>query len=180
MNPHTHFRQLAHYNVWATARLLEAVAPLSEDAYRRDVGLFFKSIHGTLNHILMGEHLVWYPRFARGESPQQGSGLRHDMEVEADRAKLAQALMEGAVNWAPLMSGWPTERFDGTLDYNTMKGEPVSLPFADTLAHVFNHGTHHRGQVTAALTALGQPGPDLDLVVLLQQTAATTTKKTSA
>ncbi len=39
------------------------------------------------------------------------------------------------------------------------------------LAHVFNHGTHHRGQITAALTALGQPSPELDLVYFLQQQA---------
>jgi uncharacterized damage-inducible protein DinB len=173
MDAHAHFASLARYNVWATERLLAAVAPLSDEDYRRDAGLFFSSIHGTLNHILMGEHLVWYPRFARGESPQAGSGLRHDMEVEPHRARLAQALQEGAARWAPLIAEWPAERFDSTLDYTTMAGEPVSLPFAETLAHVFNHGTHHRGQITAALTALGQPGPDLDLVVLLQQTAAT-------
>ena len=45
----------------------------------------------------------------------------------------------------------------------------MRLPFAATLAHVFNHGTHHRGQITAALTALGQPCPELDMVYLLQE-----------
>jgi uncharacterized damage-inducible protein DinB len=45
----------------------------------------------------------------------------------------------------------------------------MSLPFAATLAHVFNHGTHHRGQISAALTAMGQPAPELDLVFLLQE-----------
>ncbi len=43
-----------------------------------------------------------------------------------------------------------------------------SLPFAATLAHVFNHRTHHRGQITAALTAMGQPAPELDMVYMLQ------------
>jgi uncharacterized damage-inducible protein DinB len=42
------------------------------------------------------------------------------------------------------------------------------LPFAATLAHVFNHSTHHRGQITAALTAMGQPAPELDMVYMLQ------------
>jgi uncharacterized damage-inducible protein DinB len=43
----------------------------------------------------------------------------------------------------------------------------MDLPYAATLAHVFNHGTHHRGQVTAALTALGRPAPEIDLVWML-------------
>lgn len=176
MNPHTHFLQLARYNVWATGRLLQALEAVSDQDYRRDLGLFFKSIHGTLNHLLVGEHLVWYRRFARGESPQKTDGVTLDMELEPDRDRLAQALKGGAANWEHLIASWPAQRFDGTLDYRTMKGEAVSLPFAATLAHVFNHGTHHRGQITAALTALGQPGPGLDLVVMLQQTALTDMK----
>jgi len=169
---HAHFLQLARYNVWATRRLLDAVDAVSETDYRKDTGLFFKSIHGTLNHLLVGEHMVWYRRFAKGVSPQKADGVTLDMEAETDRERLAQALKGGAANWEPLIAGWPAERLVGTLDYTTMVGEPVSLSFSATLAHVFNHGTHHRGQITAALTALGQPGPDLDLVVLLQQTAA--------
>jgi uncharacterized damage-inducible protein DinB len=49
-----------------------------------------------------------------------------------------------------------------------MRGQAMTLPFAPTLVHVFNHATHHRGQITAALTMLGQPGPELDLVYFLQ------------
>lgn len=105
MDPHAHCLQLARYNVWATGRLLDAVA----------------------------------------------------------------ALREGAARWLPLIASWPAERFDGTLAYTTMRGTPATLPFAATLAHVFNHGTHHRGQITAALTALGLPCPELDLVYLLQE-----------
>ena len=49
---HVHFLQLARYNRWATGRLFDAMAVLPDADYRRDVGLFFKSIHGTLNHFL--------------------------------------------------------------------------------------------------------------------------------
>jgi uncharacterized damage-inducible protein DinB len=160
-----HFATLARYNAWATARLLDAVARVDEDDYRRDAGLFFKSIHGTLNHLLVGEHLLWLRRFAEGVSPR----LALDEEAEPDRARLAQRLLEGAARWQPLIQGWPAERWGGTLDYTTTQGVPLSLPFAATLAHVFNHGTHHRGQVTAALTALGQPCPVIDLVYMLQE-----------
>ena len=164
MNPHTHFAILARYNLWATQRLLESVSAVPEEDYRRDVGLFFKSIHGTLNHLLVAEHLLWFPRFAEGTSPK----LALDEEVETDRARLAARLLEDAARWQSLIEGWPVQRFEGTLDYTTMRGVPASLPFAATLTHVFNHGTHHRGQITAALTALGQPGSELDLVYMLQ------------
>jgi uncharacterized damage-inducible protein DinB len=170
MNPTQHFSQLARYNQWATARLLDAVAVLPDEDYRRDVGLFFRSIHGTLNHLLVGEHLLWFVRFSEGSSPR----VALDTEVETDRQLLAQRLHEGAARWQSLIAGWPQERWGGTLDYTTMRGTAASLPFSATLAHVFNHGTHHRGQVTAALTALGQPCPELDLVNFLQAEQAAT------
>lgn len=164
MNFTEHFAQLARYNVWATARLLDAVAALPDSDYRRDVGLFFHSIHGTLNHLLVGEHLLWFVRFADGRSPT----VALNAEVESDRAQLDARLREGAARWAPLIASFSPDRWNGTLDYITMRGMAASLPFAATLAHVFNHGTHHRGQITAALTALGHPSPELDLVYFLQ------------
>lgn len=164
MNPRAHFLTLAGYHAWATQRLLEAVAPLAEDAYRRDVGLFFKSVHGTLNHLLVGESLLWQQRFARGASPT----VALDLEAEPDRARLAQAVLGGARAWALLIADWPVERFEGRLAYTSMRGQAMNLPFAPTLAHVFNHATHHRGQITAALTLLGEPAPELDLVYFLQ------------
>ena len=159
-----HFDLFARYNMWATDRLLDALQTLPEDDYRRHTGLFFKSIHGTLNHLLVGEHRLWFVRFAEGTSPH----VALDAEIETDRAQLSACLREGAARWAPLIASWGPERWDGTLTYTTMRGTTASLPFAATLAHVFNHGTHHRGQITAALTALGQASPELDLVYFLQ------------
>lgn len=171
MNPTHYFGQLARYNQWATDRLLDAIAAVSDEDYRRDVGLFFRSIHGTLNHLLVGEHLLWFVRFDEGRSP----GLALDAEAEPDRLQLAQRLREGAARWAPLLATWPVERWEGDLAYTTTKGEAVLMPFAATLAHVFNHSTHHRGQITAALTALGHACPVLDLIYFLraEQAAAT-------
>ncbi len=166
---HIHFNAQARYHAWATHRLLEAVSRVSAEDYQRDVGLFFKSIHGTLNHMLVAEHLLWYARFSKGASPV----LALDSEIEPHREHLAQALKGGSANWTPLIASWPTERFDGELDYRTSKGDPLSLPFAATLSHVFNHATHHRGQITAALTAMGQPCPELDMVYFLLSEQAT-------
>ncbi|HEV8313656.1 MAG TPA: DinB family protein [Burkholderiaceae bacterium] len=164
-----HLLMLARYNEWATRRLIdEHVRGLPEPDYRRDAGLFFKSVHGTLNHLLIGEHLAWFRRFAEGVSPR----IALDEEAEPDRARVAQRLIEGAARWAPLIESWPESRFDGTLDYTSTRGQPTSLPFAATLAHVFNHGTHHRGQISAAITSMGWRCPELDLVLMLQQEQA--------
>jgi uncharacterized damage-inducible protein DinB len=160
-------RPLAAYHRWATARLLDAVAAMPDADYRRPAGLFFGSVHGTLNHLLVAEAEVWWPRFALGENPR----IALDAEVEPDRAALASRLLEAAGRWLPALDGWSDERLAGRLHYRRLSGEPMDLPFAPTLAHVFNHGTHHRGQVTAALTAMGRPAPVLDLVYHLQDSA---------
>lgn len=118
MDAVAHFTQLARYNVCATARVLDAVRALPDGDYRRDVGLFFKSIHGTLNHLLVGEHHLWFVRFAEGISPQ----VALDAELESGRAQLDARLREGAARWAPLIATFKPDRWSGTLDYTTMRG----------------------------------------------------------
>jgi uncharacterized damage-inducible protein DinB len=165
---HEHLRLLARYNVWATRRLLDAVDAVPDADYRRDLGLFFRSMHGTLNHLLVAEHRLWSARFTDGTTP----ALRLDQELERDRGRLRQRLIEGAEAWLPRIAGWSPERLGGRIEYLRLAGGTVSLPFAATLANVFNHGTHHRGQISGALTALGSPAPELDLVQMLQAEAA--------
>ncbi len=160
-----HLQTLARYNLWATRRLMAAVDELPDADYRRHLGLFFNSIHGTLNHLLVGEQQLWFARFAEGASTVTAL----DAEVEPDRQRLRERLLEGALAWTPLIEVWPEDRLLGNISYRRIAGGDVTLPFAATLAHVFNHGTHHRGQITAALTALGRPCPELDLVRMLQE-----------
>jgi uncharacterized damage-inducible protein DinB/GNAT superfamily N-acetyltransferase len=159
---------MARYGLWATRRLYEHVEALPEADYRRDAGLFFKSVHGTLNHLLAGEHALWRRRFAEGASPK----VALDAEIEPDRSRLRERLIDGAQAWLALLDAWPEERLLGRLDYRRLDGQAVSLPFAATLLHVFNHGTHHRGQITAAITAMGHRCPEIDLVAMLQQEGA--------
>ena len=162
-----HLQTMARYNLWASKRLLAQVDLLPDADYRRDVGLFFKSVHGTLNHLLVAEQLLWFARFSRADSPV----LALDAEAEPDRGRLRSRLTAGALAWVPLIEVWPEDRLSGMLDYRRSNGQAMSLPFTATLAHVFNHSTHHRGQITAALTAMGRPCPVLDLAAMLQEEA---------
>ena len=160
-----YFATLARYNVWATQRLCGHVDALSDDEYRRDAGLFFKSVHGTLNHLLVAEQ-AWFPRFAEGVSNK----VALDAELESDRAALRDRLLAAVPRWQKLIASLDDARLAeaSALDYTTAKGIAQSLPFAPTLGHVFNHATHHRGQITAAITAMGYACPEIDWVWMLQ------------
>jgi len=157
---------LARYHAWATAKLYGHVDGLGDADYRKDAGLFFKSVHGTLNHLLVAEHALWFPRFADGIS----SKVALDAELESDRAALRDRLLAAVPRWQALIASFDDARFAeaSTLDYTTTAGIAQSLPFAPTLGHVFNHATHHRGQITAAITAMGYPCPEIDWVWMLQ------------
>lgn len=158
---------LARYHGWATYRLLSAIADLSEDIYRRDTGLVFRSIHGTLNHLLVTDAELWHPRFAKGSSP----AVALDAEIETNRERLSQSLIHSANQWSALVSQLSEAQLQGQLSYLSTQGEERHLPYAATLLHFFNHGTHHRGQVTAAISAAGKPFPPLDLLVLIGEEA---------
>ncbi|MHA3116351.1 damage-inducible protein DinB [Acinetobacter sp. ANC 4635] len=154
---------LARYNFWATTKLSQSLADVTDADFYRDSGLFFQSILGTLNHLLLGEHELWFPRFAKGYSPT----LQLNTIVEDDRQVLIQTLQEKTLNWITFLNELDPQHLAGNLNYQTSTGQPKSLPYAATLVHVFNHGTHHRGQISAALTAMGYACPELDLVYML-------------
>lgn len=154
---------LARYNIWATTKLSQSLANVTDADFYRDSGLFFQSIFGTLNHLLLGEHELWFSRFAKGYSPT----LQLNSIVEQDRHILIQTLQEKALNWVTFLNDLDPQDLAGNLNYQTSTGQPKSLPYAATLVHVFNHGTHHRGQISAALTAMGYACPELDLVYML-------------
>lgn len=158
-----YFLTLARYHAWATDKLLAEVALMSDAGYYKDSGLFFKSVHGTLNHMLVAEQ-HWYSRFSDGISLR----LALNAELEPDRLAVANALRSAIQRWEQLLRDVPSRRFDEKISYTRVSGEPVTTPFAATLAHVFNHGTHHRGQISTALTQLGLPAPEMDIIYMLQ------------
>src|SRR3712207_6721141 len=82
-----HFPMLAAYNAWANRRIYDAVAKLSDADYRADRGAFFKSVHGTLNHLLVTDR-IWMRRFTgEGEHPNRLDAIlfEHLDELRAAR-----------------------------------------------------------------------------------------------
>ena len=160
---HDYFAMLARYHLWATDKMLAQVASISDAHYRQDSGLFFQSVHGTLNHMLVGE-LHWYSRFADGVSLK----MALNSELETERAQTVAALQQAVARWSDWLATVPPERYASQIHYTRASGAQVVTPFAATLGHVFNHGTHHRGQISAALTGMGYACPEMDLIYMLQ------------
>lgn len=154
-------RDMAAYNQWMNQRLYGVCAELSDEERRRDRGAFFKSIHGTLNHLLLADK-VWLGRFL-GE-PFRVAGL--DQELHQDFAELRHAREETdevILGWA---EGLSDQVLSGTLRYTAITQNPVPRRCEMWLAvaHFFNHQTHHRGQLT---TLLSQAGKDVGVTDLL-------------
>jgi uncharacterized damage-inducible protein DinB len=156
-----HFTMLADYSQWADRRLVDGLEPLSDSDWHADQGLFFNSIHLTLNHILVVEQL-WLGRL-KGER-WEGKSL-NDPQDPGRAGLVAKLYAQGALTRAA-MQALP-DPLPARIQYQTTDGKPMDVPLAPVLAHLFNHGTHHRGQITAAAERLGVTVQELDIPYFL-------------
>lgn len=155
-----HFQMFAAYNKWANARIYDAALVLSPDELERNTGAFFKSMIGTLNHMVVADR-IWMKRFTgEGEAP-----AALDTIITRDFAKL-RTLREAEdariVKW---IGSLKEKELAGRFTYTTVSDmRTVSQRLSPALGHFFNHQTHHRGQAHTILTALGKPSVALDLI----------------
>jgi uncharacterized damage-inducible protein DinB len=158
-----HFRMFADYNCWANARLYDACGLLSDEEFGADKGAFFRSAQGTLNHLLAADR-IWLKRFT-GEGVAPASLDRPLYETFADLRAAREIEDRRIIDW---VDGLTDADLTAIISYSpiTMPGRN-ELPLGPILTHVFNHQTHHRGQVHTILTALGHPSVVLDLVYFL-------------
>jgi uncharacterized damage-inducible protein DinB len=146
---------MANYNHWMNERLYGLCADFSDAERRRDRGAFFSSIHGTLNHLLWGDRM-WLGRFVGPACTYPAFGA--DMfdafgELRREREATDQAM----IAWAGKVTAqWLTT----TLEYTSrVDGRTRRLSASAAAVHLFNHGTHHRGQLTTLIKQAGvDPG----------------------
>jgi len=148
------------YNAWANRRLYDAVGTLSDEQYRADRGAFFRSIHGTLNHLLATDR-IWMLRFTgEGNAPTRLDAILFE---SFDELRVAREVEDRRI--VDYVDGLDDIRIAGTIRYRRVTSpEEFEQPLAPALAHWFNHQTHHRGQVHALLTAFAGQAPELDLL----------------
>jgi uncharacterized damage-inducible protein DinB len=149
---------MARYNAWQNRSVYSAAASLTDPQRREDRGAFFGSIHATLNHILWADR-TWMARFdaaprLAAKSISEGLTEFADWEALASERQRFDAHLQ---SWADTLD---PSALEGDLTwYSAGAGREMTAPRAVLVTHLFNHQTHHRGQVNAMLTGFGiKPG----------------------
>jgi len=148
-------RTMARYNSWMNTRLYDCCAAIPDAERKRDVGAFFKSIHGTLNHLLLGDR-VWMGRFTG--KPFVVKSLDTELYADFDQLRREREATDAAIAaWAGTLTD---ETLAGMLSFTTLVNPQARTdPYWITVTHFFNHQTHHRGQLTTLLMQRGiDPG----------------------
>jgi uncharacterized damage-inducible protein DinB len=148
----------ADYQHWANEVLFGALDYLQDDVIGAEQGLFFNSIHHTVDHMLVVSQ-SWLARL-RGES------LVVDYKCinNPDWRELKTALRRETRKLQTWLEGQPPEFFDERIAFTGGDGKPREIWVRDALTHLFTHYAHHRGQISAVATRLGAPCPEMDFV----------------
>ena len=156
---------MARFNAWANDRLYGCVAGISEEAYREDRKAYFGSIHNTLNHLLVVDRL-WTHRI---EGSDHGiKSLDQILYDDFESLRAARETEDAAL--VDLVDGLSEEELQSPVTYGRMIGDGKHATRRDhILITLYNHQTHHRGQVHAMLTQQGIDPPPLDVIYLLEE-----------
>lgn len=170
-----HYHAMARYNRWMNDRLYAVCASIPDADRRRDRGAFFRSLHGTLNHLLLTDR-AWLGRFtgdravatsldAAGQ-PIAVRGLDHELYADFDVLRRERARTDGDL--AAWVATLDDARLAAPLSYRSTDGTTHAHPLWWAVSHLFNHQTHHRGQVTTLVKQLGHEPGVTDLVAMLR------------
>jgi uncharacterized damage-inducible protein DinB len=150
-------RGLYDYNEWANNHVLEAASKLSKEEFSCKQGASFDSIEGNLAHI-MGAQVVWLERLTGGSNPRPVLEFQKMRGLTAIRDAFAQS----HAGLRTFVSSLTEDRLDEILAYKDSAGRPHQRVMWQSMAHVVNHGTHHRAETAMAMGLLGKPMRELD------------------
>ncbi|HAV08568.1 MAG TPA: damage-inducible protein DinB [Rhodobacteraceae bacterium] len=160
-------RMLARYNAWQNSQMLASMEHLSIEELLLDRGAFFRSILGTANHLLWGD-AMWMHRFDHGPKPDIGIHDSPSTHPTLATWSAARFRMDGRIRlWADKV---PSVALAGDRTFfSSVLNREVTKPVAPMVLHMFNHQTHHRGQIHAMLTAAGVGAPVSDLFFMPEE-----------
>jgi uncharacterized damage-inducible protein DinB len=165
---------LYDFNYWANGRILSSACGVSPEQYiaATDFGIGFKSLRGTLNHILDAEwswRLRWETFLNAPLSANESDTVTLSeaqlptLSALQDLWRLEEAAMRAYINRLS------DEQVNGIVRYPLPTGGVRERILWHSLIHLVNHGTQHRGEAAALLTAYGQSPGELDFNMFLNE-----------
>ncbi len=151
-------RLLYDYNAWANRRALDSCAPLPEEQFRRDLSCSFRSVRDTLAH-LMGAEWIWYERW-HGRSP----AALPEAEQFPNLASVRARWVEIERDIMTFVAGLTAEDLVRIHEFHTLTMGTAASPLWQSMQHLVNHSTYHRGQIAAMLRQLGAKPVSTDLI----------------
>lgn len=153
---------MAEHNRWMNENLYAACRRIPDPDRKRDLGAFFRSIHGTLNHLLLVDRL-WLGRIRDVPFPI----VSLDQELYVDFATLERERVRTDVELSTFVDRLDQTTLAEAVTFTSfIKKASVTLPLGLILIHLFHHQTHHRGQVTTLISQLGHDFGDTDLIYM--------------
>jgi uncharacterized damage-inducible protein DinB len=155
----------ARYNRWMNEKLYHVCAAIPDEQRKADLGAFFKSIHGTLNHLLLADR-IWMSRLT--DRPFHAESL--DQELYSDFEQLRREREATDAEIEAWVAGLTADRLESELTFTSIVDRQTrSFPLRRVLLHLFNHQTHHRGQITTLLNQIGFDSGVTDLLVMPEE-----------
>jgi uncharacterized damage-inducible protein DinB len=167
MVPIDTLRELFDYNYWARDRQLEACSALTEEQFLRPLGSSFSSVRDTLAHLVAVEW-IWLERWL-GRSPNKTDTQAFSAETFPNLAGVRDRWQAIEGKLRAFLETLSDDDLERPLSYINVKGEHWTYPLGQTLFHLANHQTYHRGQVTTLLRQLGATAPAIDYLVKLDE-----------
>ncbi|MDC7685093.1 DinB family protein [Asticcacaulis sp. BYS171W] len=156
-----HLALMARYNQWMNGKVLTLMADHPERDFTENRGGFFKSVWGALNHLIVAD-IIWLARMTKHPSGHlllpvldlpKPAGLTDILyEDYQSYAAPRRALDELLIAYVDSLN---EDDIASTFTYSRANGETHTKVLGLTLSHVFNHQTHHRGQITTLFTQMG-------------------------
>ena len=154
----TNFQLLANFNTWANTKIFSSCKELDVTEYKKDRGAFFSSIHGTLNHLLVVDRA--YIFHIEGKD----HGLKSlDQILYENLFQLEKARIEEDKRLVDLVNILSEESINKEITYNGFETGKTTYTINTILITLFNHQTHHRGQIHNMLSQEGIKPPKIDI-----------------